>query len=84
MHFKNHCHTNSLKGIFLTKGNVLLSRTKQILDINNVMKFYKKISIIYSSSCSHDTAHFIWAITALGLKLGSNIMWQLKETDESL
>lgn len=32
MCFKNHCQANSLKGIFLTQGNVLLYHTKCILD----------------------------------------------------
>jgi len=56
---KYHCQANSLKGIFLTKGNMLLYHTKCILDINNMMKFYKKISIIYNRCSSSDTAHCI-------------------------
>lgn len=46
MCFKNHCQAIFLKGIFLSKGNVLFYHTKCILDINNMMKFYKKIPII--------------------------------------
>lgn len=57
MYFKNQCQANSLKRIFLTNSNVLFYHTKYILDINNMMKFYKKSSIIYESWYSSDIAH---------------------------